>query len=139
MPATLKSLVHLLRLMFRARWDIIEPRRAEAKFKAPSKERCAEIVGLVLCDFEELSADLANLQLSGDDAFHALFDPELWQDIDACAAEWLALAGELKTKAPDDAKELAALLTSLRNNNAKWMNIGATQFSKAIARYAKLG
>lgn len=134
MPATLKSLVHLLRLMFRARWDILESRRAEATYKKPSKERCAEIVRLVLSDYDELNCDLASLHLSGDDAFHEVFDPELWKEIDACSREWLALTGDLRAKPPDNAEELSSLLTALRSNNAKWMNIGATQFTKAVAR-----
>jgi hypothetical protein len=134
MPATLKSLVHLLRLMFRARWDILEPRRAEVTYKKPSKERCAEIVRLVLSDYDELNCDLASLHLSGDDAFHEVFDPELWKEIDASSREWLALTGDLRAKPPDNAEELSSLLTALRSNNAKWMNIGATQFTKAVAR-----
>jgi len=138
MPATVKSLVHLLRLMFRARWDILEPRRAEATYKKPSKERCAEIVRLVLSDYDELNCDLASLHLSGDDAFHEVFDPELWKEVDACGGEWLALTGDLRAKPPDNAEELSRLLTALRSNNAKWMNIGATQFAKAVARYCKL-
>jgi len=137
MPATLKSLVHLLRLMYRARWDILEPRRAEAMYKKPSKERCAEIVRLVLSDYDELNRDLASLQLSGDDAFHGVFDSELWEEIDARSAEWLALTNDLRVKPPDNAEELSSLLTALRSNNAKWLNIGATQYTKAVARYAK--
>ena len=138
MPATFKSLVHLLRLIFRARWDILEPRRAEATYKKPSKERCAEIVRLVLSDYDELNCDLASLHLSGDDAFHGLFDPELWKEIDASGTEWLALTGDLRAKPPDNAEELSSLLTALRSNNAKWMNIGATQFTKTVARYCEL-
>jgi hypothetical protein len=137
MPATFKSLVHLLRLIFRARWDILEPRRAEATYKKPSKERCAEIVRLVLSDYDELNCDLASLHLSGDDAFHGLFDPELWKEIDASGTEWLALTGDLRAKPPDNAEELSSLLTALRSNNAKWMNIGATQFTKTVARYCE--
>jgi hypothetical protein len=138
MPATLKSLVHLLRLIFRARWDILEPRRAEATYTKPSKERCGEIVRLVLSDYDELNADLASLHLSGDDAFHGLFDPELWNEIDALGREWLALTGDLRAKSPDNAEELSSLLTALRSNNSKWMNIGATQFNKSVARIANL-
>jgi hypothetical protein len=137
MPAALKSLVQLLRLMFRARWDILEPRRAEATYKKPSKERCAEIAGLVLSDYDELNCDLASLHLSGDDAFHEIFHPELWKEIDACSEEWLALAGELKARSPDNSEELSRSLTELRNNNAKWLNIGARQFTKAIVRYCE--
>jgi hypothetical protein len=138
MPATFKNLVHLLRLIYRARWDILEPRRAEATYKKPSKERCAEIAGLVLSDFDELNRDVVSLQLSGDDAFHGVFDPEFWKEIDDCSREWLALTGELKAKPPDNAEELSSLLTALRSNNSKWMNIGATQYAKAVGRIAQL-
>jgi hypothetical protein len=137
MPATIKSVVHMLRLMFRARWDVIEPRRAEAAYKKPSKERCAEIVSLVLSDYDELNSDLARLELSGDDAFHEVFDPEFWNEIDGYSSEWVALTSELKATAPENAKELSNRLTALRSNNAKWMNIGAKQFAKSVARICK--
>jgi hypothetical protein len=136
MPSTLKSLILLLRLIFRARWDILEPRRGEAIYKNPSKERCAEIVHLVLSDYDELNRDLPK-DLSGDDAFHAIFDPEVWGEIDACSKEWLALTGELRAKSPDNSEELSGILTALRSNNAKWMNIGATQITKTVARYCE--
>lgn len=137
MPANLKSLVHLLRLMFRARWDILEPRRSEAVFKKPSKERCLEIGRLVLSDYDDLGSDLATLHLSGDDAFREIFDPKLWGEIDACSMEWQALTSELKTKAPENPEELGTLLTALRSNNAKWLEIGAMQFTNAVRRYCE--
>jgi TIR domain len=138
MPGALKSLVHILRLMFRARWDILEPRGVEAAYKNPSKERCAEIVRLVLSDYDELNCDLASLNLSGPAAFHDVFDEECWPEIDALSREWLARIGDLTAKPPDNAEELSSLLTALRRNNAKWMNIGATQFTKEVARICKL-
>jgi uncharacterized NAD-dependent epimerase/dehydratase family protein len=127
-----------LRLIFRARWDILEPRRAEARLKQPPKERCSEIVSQVLSDYEELNGVLAALHLSGDDAFHGIFDPELWDGIDEAGKEWLDIVNGLRTKAPDNAEELAKVLSALRNNNAKWMNIGATQFSKSVAKYSRM-
>jgi len=138
MPAGLKSLVQLLRLMFRARWDILEPRRAEATYKKPSKQRCAEIADVVLSDYDELNCDLASLHLNGEDAFREIFHPELFKEIDACGKEWVALTDELRAKSPDNFEDLSRLLTELRDNNAKWMNIGARQFTKAIARYCEL-
>jgi hypothetical protein len=134
MPATLKSLIQLLRLIFRARWDIIEPRRAEALYKKPSRERCVEIAGVVLSDYDELNRDLASLHLSGDDAFHEIFNRDLWKDIAAYSEEWLELAGELRAL-PDNSEELSRVLTGLRNNNAQWLNIGAKQFMQAVQQY----
>jgi hypothetical protein len=135
MPANLKSLIHVLRLVFRARWDILEPRRAEATYENPSKERCAEIARVVLADYQQLTRDLATLNLKGDDAFHELFEEELWKDIDGYGKEWLELTRRLNAELPDNAEELARVLTELRNNNAKWMNISAMQFTRAVARY----
>jgi TIR domain len=135
MPANLKSLIHVLRLVFRARWEILEPRRAEATYENPSKERCAEIARVVLADYQQLTRDLASLNLKGDDAFHELFEEELWKDIDAYGKEWLELTRRLNAELPDNAEELAHVLTELRNNNTKWMNISAMQFTRAVARY----
>ena len=137
MPAALRSLVQLLRLMFRARWDILEPRLSEATLKQPSKERCAEIARAVISEYDELNRDLAGLQLGGKDAFRDVFDFELWKEIDAYGQEWLTAIGELTTKPPDNSEELSRLLSQLRSNSAKWMHIGAMQFSKAIERYCE--
>jgi hypothetical protein len=134
MPAAFKSLIHLLRLMFRARWDVVEPRRTEAMFRKPSKERCTEIARVVISDYEQLNSDLADLNLGGFDAFHDIFNRELWDDIGACSDEWLALVDELKAE-PDDCQDLARVLTELRDNNAKWLNIGATQFAQSVLHY----
>src|SRR5262249_49436064 len=134
MPARLKSLVHLMRLMFRARWDIVEPRRAEATDRNPSKDRCVEIVGLVFSDFDELNRDLASLHLNGHDAFREVFDTELLVKIEACSQEWLALAGPMRIKPPDNPEALAGTLTALQSNNGKRLSIGATQVIKSVSR-----
>jgi len=133
MPAPLASLVHVLRLIFRARWDILEPLLTEATFKKPSTERCAEIARLVLSDYDVLNGELASLHLGSLAAFHAVFDRDLWEDVDACSNEWVTLTDELKEKPPSNAEELSSLLTALQSNNAKWMNIGAKQFTKTVA------
>jgi hypothetical protein len=135
MPATFKSLIQLLRLIFRARWDILEPRRAEAMFKNPSKERCAEIAAAVLSEYDQLNRDLASLHLSGEDAFHEIFHSDLWKEIDVFGAEWATLAGELRAKSPNSSEELSRVLTELRNNNGKWINIGAKQLAQTAQRY----
>jgi len=135
MPAALKSLVQLLRLVFRARWDIIEPRRAETLYKQPSKERCLEIVSQVLFDYEELNNVLVALHMSGDDAFYAMFDRDLKETIDAAAKEWLGIINGMRKDPPDTAEELSKALSDLRNNNARWMCLGATQFGKGVAQY----
>ena len=99
MPANLKSLIHVLRLIFRARWDILSsPRRAEAVYENPSQKRCAEIASVVLADYEQLNRDLASLNLKGDDAFHEIFDKDLWKEVDAYGEEWLKLTRSIEGK-----------------------------------------
>jgi hypothetical protein len=140
MPATLNSLVHILRLMFRARWEILEPCFTEAAYNRPppSKERCGEMVQFVLCEYKVLNRDLANLNLGTPTTFHAVFDEEFWPEIDALSAEWVALADDLTANPPANAEELSSSLTALRRNNAKWMNIGAKQFAKEVEHLGKL-
>ena len=139
MPANLNSLVHLLRLMFKARWDILEPRLTEATKKPPpSKERCAKIVSSVLADYDELIRDLASLRLSSREAFRGVFDSKFQKKIDACSREWVALTDDLRAKPSENAKKLSTSLTKLRTNNSKWMNIGAMQFTKAVASICEL-
>ena len=64
-------------------------------------------------------------------------NPKVWKDIDAYAKEWLALIGQLKARSPETCDGLSDLLTQLRSNNAKWMNIAARQFAKSINRYCE--
>ena len=137
MPARIKSLVQLLRLIFRARWDILEPRRTEARFKQPTRERCLEMVDQVHSEYEELNGELADIGLIGDDAFHALFDAELWDEIDAGGKEWVAIVNDMRSNPPDTAEALDKALSALRDNNAKWMKIGAVQFTKTVAQYSR--
>ena len=46
MPDGFAVLVRLVRMMFRARWDILEPSYQEIKYHSPTPERCAEIGAL---------------------------------------------------------------------------------------------
>lgn len=135
MPAPLKALVQFLRLVFRARWDILEPRRAEALYKQPSRERCLEIANQVLCDYEDLNNVLTSQHMAGDDAFYAMFDRELKERIDEGAKEWLGIISGMRKNPPDNPEALSTALSGLRNNNARWMWIGATQFNKAVVQY----
>lgn len=135
MPIKFKSLIQIMRLMFRARWDILEPRLQEAINKKPSRERCAEIVSLVLSDYDELIRDLESLSLSGYDQFHEIFDDDFFTDVKAASDDWRMLTDQLREKPPDNSPELSRLLKELLKNNAEWINIGARQLKKTVARY----
>ena len=44
MPDPVATLVRLVRMMFRARWDVLEPAYQETmRYRAPTPERCAEM------------------------------------------------------------------------------------------------
>jgi hypothetical protein len=138
MPKRFMALVKLLRLIFRARWDILEPRWSEARFKQPPPDKCREIVRQVLSEYEELNGELARLGLAGPDAFHELFDHELWEEIASGSKEWLDIVNGMRTQQPDNFADLDKALTGLRSNNATWMNIGARQFTNSVARYCRM-
>src|SRR5208282_2328881 len=57
MPERVKTLLQVVRMIFRARWEILEPRFKEAKYRAPSTERCSEIARLVIADYDEMQRD----------------------------------------------------------------------------------
>jgi hypothetical protein len=138
MPKRFMALVKLLRLIFRARWDILEPRWSEVRFKQPPPDKCREIVRQVLSEYEDLNGELARLGLAGPDAFHELFDHELWEEIASGSKEWLDIVNGMRTQQPDNFADLDKALSGLRSNNATWMNIGARQFTSSVARYCRM-
>ncbi len=64
--------------------------------------------------------------------------PPLCSTVKRRSKEWLDIVNGLRTKQPDNAEELANVLSALRGNNAKWMNVGATQFAKSVSQYCRM-
>ena len=87
---------------------------------------------------EELNDELVRQQLAGEDAFHALFDQELWEEIASGSKEWLEIVKGMRTQPPDNPDDLDKALSGLRNNNARWMNLGAKQFTNVVAQYCRM-
>jgi hypothetical protein len=83
MPAALKFLVLVIRMTFRARWEILEPRFQEAKYQAPSTERCTEIARSVIADYDKMQSDAESGGMSGLDSFFSAFDRELLMKLEA--------------------------------------------------------
>lgn len=129
MPDTFVSLVRLVRLMFRARWEILEPRYQEARYRAPPPERCAEIVRLVIADYDRMRHYAESQGVVGLDKFYGVFQADLRADIEACGDEWTDLMTKLGTAPPQNSSDLAARLKALLANNAKWLQHGAKQFA----------
>jgi hypothetical protein len=132
MPDSFAGLVRLVRLMFRARWDVLEPRYQEARYRAPTPERCAELARLVLADYTKMQRDSENQGIRGLDQFYALFAHDLRPDVEACGDEWSRLAAALAATAPESAQALSNHLRDLRDNNAKWLQLAAKQFVVAV-------
>jgi hypothetical protein len=133
MPPAFAFLVQLFRMMVRARWDILEPRYQEARFRAPSAERCAELARSVLADYDRMQRDAETHGMSGLDKFYAAFHRDLRADVDAYSDEWIHLTQRLRTAPADNPEELSRQLKDLLSNNTKWLDVSARQLALTIA------
>jgi TIR domain len=128
MPDAFAVLVRLVRMMFRARWDILEPRYQEARYQAPAPARCAELARAVIADYQKMQRDSETQGIQGLDKFYAVFSRELRTDVEACGDEWTRLMGALAEAPPDNSKALSGALKDLRDNNSRWLQLAAKQF-----------
>jgi len=134
MPDSFVSLVRLVRLMFRARWEILEPRYQEARYRAPSSERCAEIVRDVIAAFDRMQHYAESQGIVGLDKFYAVFQADLRPDIEACGDEWVELVTKLGAAPLKDSADLSARLKALLSNNTRWLQLSAKQFGIATSQ-----
>ena len=132
MPDTVKYLLHLVRMIFRARWDILEPRYQEARFKRPTPERCAELVRLVLDDYDEMQRESEAQGRSGLDRFYASFHRDLRDELSDATDAWLKATGELRAATDLHPEQLTALLKTLLQNNGHWLNLVSRQFVHVV-------
>jgi hypothetical protein len=132
MPDSFAMLVRLIRIMFRARWDILEPRYQEAKFHSPTPERRAEITRSVLADYDRVQQDALNQGIQGLDKFYGVFARDVRRDVEACGDEWAQLMGVLRTAPAENSDALTGRLKGLRDNNAKWLKLAAKQLALEV-------
>jgi hypothetical protein len=135
MPETFKFLLQLIRMMFRARWEILEPRYQEAKYRAPSAERCAEIARAVIADYDQMQRDAENEGMAGLDRFFTVFHPELRADVEGCSEEWMQLSNRLRETPAGNPEELSRQLKDLLGNNTKWLVIAGKEFTLTVANF----
>ena len=133
MPDAFAMLVRVIRMLFRARWDILEPRYQEAKYRSPTLQRCAEITRSVLADYDRLQQDALDSGVQGIDKFYGAFSRDIRPDVEACGDEWMQILNAMRAAAPESAEALVGQLKSLRSNNAKWQGLAAKQFVNAVA------
>ena len=133
MPDPVKYLLHLVRKMFRARWDILEPRYQEARYKAPTAGR---LPGAGAPGGGRLRPDAAAVGgrwrgRPGPLLRHLPQGPAwrghgLRRRVDAAAPPGCAIPPPLQ------ADELATLLKDLLDNNSHWLNLASRQFMHAV-------
>jgi len=135
MPERLKTLLQVVRMIFRARWEILEPRFKEAKYRAPSTERCSEIARLVIADYDEMQRDAENEGMTGLDSFYATFHHELKPEIEACGEEWMQHTELMRATPADNPEELSRQLKDLLGNNARWLAVVGKEFVLTVAEF----
>jgi TIR domain len=128
MPDSFAMLVRLVRMMFRARWDILEPRYQEVKFHSPTPERCSDLARSVIADYGGMQQDAQTQGISGLDKFYGVFSRDLRPEVEACGDEWAQLMDALRAAPTESSSALAPRLKALRDNNAKWLQLAAKQF-----------
>jgi len=122
-------------MMFRARWEILEPRYQEAKYRAPSAERCSEIARSVIADYDQMQRHAENEGMSGLDRFYAAFHSELRADVTACVEEWTQFSNRLRVTPAGNPEELSHQLKDLLDNNAKWLVIAGKEFTLTVVNF----
>lgn len=135
MPAQLNILLQVVRMIFKARWEILEPRFKEAKYGAPSTERCSEIARSVIADYDEMQHKAENEGMGGLDRFYANFHRDLRPEVDACTEEWLQSTKLMRATPADNPEELGRQLKELLGNNARWLSVAGQQFVLTVSEF----
>jgi len=130
MPDLPASLVRTVRMVFRARWDILEPHLMEVKFRSPSKERCKDIVESIISSYEQMSRISQQRGSTGLSKFYSVFDRTLRPRLDELIAEYSEAMRAFKALSTEsDQEEIANGIERLLINNAHWLQLATAQFS----------
>jgi TIR domain len=138
MPGGLKSLLDVANMIFRARWQILEPRFREAKFRALSTERCSEVARSVIADYDQMQLDAEKQRMRGLESFYAIFDRGLRPEVSAAGDEWMQLTALMRATPPDNPEELGRQLKGLLKNNSKWLTVVGKQFLLTVAEFDEI-
>jgi hypothetical protein len=133
MPGALKSLLHVANTIFRARWQILEPRFQEARYRALSIERCSEVARSVIADYDQLQLDAEKQGMRGIASFYAIFDRGLRPEVSAAGDEWMRLTTLMRATPADNPEELSRQLKGLLKNNSRWLAVVGQQFLLTVA------
>jgi hypothetical protein len=134
MPDGLKYLMQLTRLLFRARWEILEPRFQEAEYHSPDAERCAALARDVADDYAAMQREMEEDMGSSLSKFLAAFHKDLRPEVSACTEEYMEVARRLGDS-PQSAKSLAGTLEALLRNNLRWLGLTSKQFGLVVSDF----
>lgn len=129
MPREFGALILLFRMLFRARWDTIEPLYQEVRFRSPTPERCKAIARQVGDAYLEISRSAQRAGLNGLDAFFAIFDRSLHAGVRDLLGDWTRQVQGLKSACASSGDVLSDQLLGLRKNNTAWMQLASRQFA----------
>jgi hypothetical protein len=132
MPEPLKYLMQLVRLMFKARWDILEPRFQEARFRARTAEHCTELAQSVVRDYESMQLVMQQEQIDGVGKFYGAFDRDLRPEVSTCSDEFMALDRRLRESSGSQPEAVAATLEELLRNNLRWLSLASKQLARNV-------
>ena len=124
--------MQLLRLLFRARWEVLEPRFQEAQFHSPDAERCAALARDVASDYLAIEREMEQEMGSSLGKFFGAFDKDLRPEVSACTAEYMEVAKRLRDEAALSAEVLAGTLDALLRNNLRWLELTTKQLELGI-------
>lgn len=130
MPEGMRGLLLLVRLMFRARWEILAPRHQELRYGRPAPD-AAEVAARVLADYDRLQRRAQAEGAAGADQFYGLFRRDLHGELRDCGEEWLALVERLRT--PESPQAVTQTLEALLVNNRRWLDLAGRQFQQMVS------
>jgi TIR domain len=133
MTEQFSSLIRLIRMMLRARWDVLEPNYQELLYRAPPKERRAAIVASIIAGFDRLRRDSERLGVASIDRFYSVFDRELRPGVASIGADYAARLVALQSTPADNAEDVLTTVKAMLDNNAAWLQVASKQFSISVA------
>ena len=127
MPPDFKYMLRLLRMMAKARWEILEPGLQAAQVVPMSAERCAQVADRVKGEYRLLHQEAEAFLMRSEDVFFGAFESALEQEMKLRSEFWGSKYIALMNLPSSDAKGLVDVLRELLDNNAQFLGIAATQ------------
>lgn len=131
MPDNLRGLLQIVRMTFRARWEILAPRHQALRYGRVGDADPAQVAADVLADYERLqrraAADGVAISI---DRFYALFDRDLHPELRQCGQEWMDQMARLRE--PAAPQDIVQAIEALLANNQRWLALAGRQFQSAV-------